>query len=79
MYLFVELTQIRLSDHSGGETDTLGPLPSDMNNGQMWSSSDDQISLPTIEGSFRPMIVHSHSNSPGKNVLSIVMCFNLAV
>lgn len=68
-----ELTQIRLSDNSGGETDTLGPLPSDMGgNGPVWSSSDDQISLPTIEGSnYYPHIMKSHSNSPGKNFLYI--------
>lgn len=36
---------MRLSDNSGGDNDTLGPLPS----GPGWSSSDDQMSLPPYD------------------------------
>lgn len=47
--LSTEFSQMHMSDNSGGDTDTLGPLPG-MSNGIGWSSSDDQISLPPYEG-----------------------------
>ena len=65
------MTQLHLSDNSGGDTDTLGPLPHGMGNGPGWSSSDDQISLPPYEGAsamyLRPQMMQSGSNSPGRN------------
>jgi segment polarity protein dishevelled len=55
------ITDMHLSDNSGGETDTLGPLPGDM--GQAWSSSEDQLTLPPYESNYYSHS-HSHSRSP---------------
>ena len=56
---------MHMSDNSGGDTDTLGPLPG-MSNGIGWSSSDDQISLPPYEGVNPQFYPPRSSQSPGE-------------
>ena len=49
--LLTDLSQLHHgSNDSGGDTDTLGPLPGNYYGGHGWSSSDDQLSLPPYEG-----------------------------
>ena len=56
---------MHLSDNSGGDTDTLGPLPH-MGTGPGWSSSDDQLSLPPYDGPQHPQFYPpQYSQSPG--------------
>lgn len=66
--LLIEFSQMHLSDNSGGDTDTLGPLPT-MGNGPGWSSSDDQISLPPYDGphqqQYQNYYSSPYSQSPG--------------
>ena len=71
--LFSELAaNLRLSDHSGGDTDTLGPLPGIGTGPGGWSSSDDQLSLPPYEAHQYlppPTAIPAHigsSASPGR-------------
>lgn len=75
MLLFTELSNLHLSDQSGGDADTLGPLPGIGTGPGGWSSSDDQMSLPPYEAHQyipHPIAVHPHmgtSASPGKSYL----------
>ena len=60
-----EFSQMHFSDNSGGDNDTLGPLPT-MGNGPGWSSSDDQISLPPYDTSHQQQQFYPpYSQSPG--------------
>lgn len=71
----VEFSQMHLSDNSGGDTDTLGPLPT-MGNGPGWSSSDDQMSLPPYDGPHQQQYQNyysAYSQSPGNiHVFTII-------
>ncbi len=70
---------MHLSDtNSGGDTDTLGPLPH-MGTGPGWSSSDDQLSLTPYEGLqqhyYPPGPPPQYSQSPGMFITDLFISF----